>query len=372
MDADRLLKTFLDLCRIPSPSRHERQVADYTRAALEAAGMSVEEDDADAETGGDCGNLIARSPGKGEPVLFTAHLDTVPVAGPIEPVVEGDWVRSSGHTILGADDKSAVALLIELARAAQAQPGRFRPLELLFTVCEETGLNGAKALEPGRLKARMGFALDGSDPDRVVRAWPGKVVFDITIHGRGGHATSPEDTINPIRIGADAVTRMDLGRLDTETTASVGVFESGSAVNVVPESARLALEVRSHDPEKLRFFADRAHLCVDQACLAARLLTSEGIVHASSDIRRHVEYEATSVPEDSPVVRRALEAVRLEGRTPRLDKMMGGTDALVLNQLGVACVSLGTGARAGHTHREHLVISEHLRSMALCLRLASA
>jgi len=372
MDAKRLLNTFLDLCRIPSPSRHERLAADYVGAALRAAGMEVEEDGAAAAVGGDCGNLIARSAGKGEPVLFTAHMDTVPVAGPIHPVVDGDVVRSSGHTILGADDKSAVAVMIELAREAQAHPGRFRPLEMVFTVCEETGLNGAKALDPKRLKARMGFALDGSDPDRVVRAWPGKVVFDIVIRGRGGHATNPEDTINPICVAADALVRMDLGRLDPETTASAGILESGSAVNVVPETARLAVEVRSHNADKLRFHADQTHLCVDQACLAARLLASEGMVHASSDIRRHVEYEATSVAEDSPVARRALEVLRLEGRTPRLERMMGGTDAMILNQMGIPCVSLGTGARAGHTVREQLVISEHLRSMAMCLRLASA
>jgi len=369
---ERLLKTFLDLAVLPSPSFAERPVAEYVRAALTAAGVDVREDEAGRKIGGNSGNLIAVIPGRGEPLLLAAHLDTVPLAGTVRPVVDGDVVRSSGDTILGADDKSAVAVLIELARLLRETGASHRPLELVFTVAEEAELLGAKSLDCSALTARSGYALDGAEPGQVVRAAPSKISFDITIRGRGGHATKPADTINPIRVAAEAIVHMPQGQIDAETTGNVGVVNAGSAVNVVPEAAHLLVEIRSHNEGKLAFFADQVTLAVEQASAAARLLTEEGVVCARSEIRRARCYDAFRVDESDPLVRQAMAAIREAGLEPKVVVGAGGLDANVFNARGIRCVGLGTGAHRPHTTREYLSIPEMLKSLEVLLHLVRA
>jgi len=371
MNSERLLAAFLDLCVIPSPSRSEGKVATYVRTVLEDLGIQVDEDDAAAATGGDSGNLIAIVPGRGAPLLLAAHMDTVPVPHPVEPVVKGEIVRSAGDTILGADDKSSVAVLIELARILEEEDRPHRPVEMVFTVGEETGLAGAKALDYSRLSARAGYALDGSDPCRVVRGAPSKYTWDVVIHGRGGHGTKPEDTINPILVAADALRRMPLGQIDDQTTANAGLLRAGTAVNVVPESARMLIEVRSHDEDRINFHADRIELAITQSCEAARLQTPEGTVTASADVPRSRCYDAFRVEEDDDIVQAAFAAIRAAGLQPESMIGRGAQDTNVFSRKGIRCVTLGAGAHSPHTNREYLVIPEMAKAVEVVLNLVA-
>ncbi len=383
MNSERLLATFLELCAIPSPSRSEAKVAAFVRVALEDLGIDVHEDDAAIATGGDSGNLIATIPGHGAPLLLAAHMDTVPVPDPVAPVVDGEIVRSAGDTILGADDKSAVAVMIELARVLKKQEKQetqekqgkgtrpHRPLEMVFTVGEETELAGAKALDYSRLSARTGYALDGSDPGRVVRGAPSKFTWDVVVHGRGGHGTKPEDTINPILVAADALRRMPLGQIDEQSTANAGVLHAGTAVNVVPESARMLIEVRSHDEDRLNTHAANIEHAIAQACAAAQLQTPDGTVTASADAPRSRCYDAFHIEEDDETVQAAFAAIRAAGLQPRSTVGRGAQDTNVFNKMGISCVTLGTGAHSPHTNREYLVIPEMIASVAVILNLVT-
>src|SRR5439155_8913951 len=256
--------TFAELCRIESPSGRERACAERVRAELEALGLQVEEDDASALTGSDCGNLLARIPSSASAsappagpasrmsdtdtgtgagtqasrpsVLLCAHLDTVPLQAPVEPVlVEGVW-ENANEGILGADNKAAVAVRLGLARHI-CQAGAPVDVELLFTVAEEVALAGARAFDTARLRSEFGYVFDDATPiGGVVMASPSHFRIEATFHGTAAHAgLRPQGGRSAILAAARAVCSMRLGRVDEETTANVGTIAGGSAVNVVPE-----------------------------------------------------------------------------------------------------------------------------------------
>jgi len=247
--ASDVLPLFLELAAIPSPSGEEEAVAGRVRAYLRDLGIETEEDEA--------GNLLARLPGTsegtGEPIFLCAHLDTVPPLGPIEPVVEDGVVTNGAATILGADDKAAVAVLLEATRLLLSEGRPHAGVELLFTTREETGLEGAFAFDESRLEARLGFVYDYSGAvGEVVVAAPSGRAIDVVFTGRPAHAgINPEDGRSAIAAAARAISDLRLGRIDEETTANVGLIEGGSALNVVPARCRLAAEARSRDERKL-------------------------------------------------------------------------------------------------------------------------
>ena len=236
----RLHDTFASLCRIASPSAHERDCADAVAAHLGALGVEVHEDGAGAALGGDAGNLLARIPGTGDGwMLLCAHLDTVPLAAAVEPVVrDGAW-ENANEAILGADNKAAVAAMLTLAERLAVAPAA-TGVELLFTVGEEVALSGAKELEAGLLRSSVGFAFDSAAPiGGVVVASPTYYRITAELRGFAAHAgLRPERGRSAIVAAARAIASMRLGRLDSGTTANIGTIEGGSAVNVVPDRCR--------------------------------------------------------------------------------------------------------------------------------------
>ena len=246
---ERLLDTFLDLVRIPSPSGQEEAVAEAIAARLGALGIAVERDAV--------GNLIARVDGVGEPLLLTAHMDTVVPCEGVVPVVRGEGdariVASAGDTILGADDKAGVAILLELLAVLAENELAHRPLELLFTVGEEKGLRGAKALDVGRFRATMGLGLDVAGvPGIMVVHAPYQDHWRAVVHGRAAHAGgNPEAGVSAIQVAAEGIAGMPLGRIDDETTANIGVIQGGRATNIIPDRVELDGEARSRDVTKL-------------------------------------------------------------------------------------------------------------------------
>src|SRR5581483_475813 len=230
-ERERLHETFAALCRIESPSGRERGVADWLTHELRGMGLEVQEDDVGPQVGSDAGNVLARVPGTGpDSILLCAHMDTVPLTAPVEPVrVDGGWTNA-GEGILGADNKTAVAVIVELARHLVSGAGGGPPavgVEMLFTVCEEISLLGARAFDASRLDSRYGYVFDHATPiGDIVLAAPTLHRMVAEFHGRAAHAgVRPEDGRSAIAAAARAIAAMRLGRLDPETTANVGMIE---------------------------------------------------------------------------------------------------------------------------------------------------
>ena len=347
----RLNETFAELCAIASPSGRERAMADRVIHELRAIGLEVEEDDAAAELGGECGNLLTRIAGRREgSVMLCAHLDTVPHEGPIEPVlVDGGW-ESAGDTILGADNKAAVAMLIELARRAALESSPIG-IELLFTVSEERALAGAKALRPGWLRSRAGYVFDHASPiGEIVVAAPTYVRWEASLIGRAAHAgIRPEDGRSAVRAAAMAIARLPHGRIDAETTTNVARIEGGVAgTNVVPEHCTVVGEARSLDSE-------RVEAVVDEIVAAFHDAANDPSCECDVDFVVERLFEGYRLKNGDPAIAAAERALAACGYEASQIVTGGGSDAnAMIAAGGPTCVNLANGTERNHEPGERV------------------
>ncbi|HSK15419.1 MAG TPA: M20/M25/M40 family metallo-hydrolase [Gaiellaceae bacterium] len=345
--ASEVLPLFLELAAIPSPSGSEDAVAAHVRAYLRDLGVDAEGDPA--------GNLLARLPATdsaaGAPVFLCAHMDTVPPAGPIEPAVEDGVVRNAAGTILGADNKAAVAVMLESARLLLAEGRPHAGVELVFTTREEVGLQGAYAFDIERLRARVGVVYDYAGAiGEVVVAAPSARTLDVVFTGRPAHAgINPEDGASAIAAAARAVSDLRLGRLDAETTANVGTVEGGSARNVVPATCRLAAEARSRDERKL---ADLVQEMLDCFAFAAAVCECE----VETEVRS--QYRAYRLAPDDRALSLARTALERCGLPVTEIEVGGGSDVNVLVERGVSCVNVANGMAKIHTADEEIAVAD--------------
>jgi tripeptide aminopeptidase len=302
---------------------------------------------------GETGNLVAHVPGTADapPILLCAHMDTVEPGEGVSPVEDGDVIRSDGTTVLGGDDKSGVAIVCECVRACREHGLRHPPIDVVFTICEEVGLLGATHLDVGLVRARRGLVFDSDAPGVVFTRAPGANHIDVVVHGRAAHAgMAPERGVNAIRVAAEAIAAMRYGRLDPETTASIGVIEGGRATNIVPDRVHVRCEARSHDPARLTAQTEHMRRCFEEA--AAR--------HAGARVEVKVTspYQPMVVADDTPIMKLVAAAAERAGRPITSAAMGGGCDANVLNRRGLQVVNLGTGMREIHTTSEWLSVSD--------------
>jgi len=348
----RLHDTFAALCRIESPSGHERACADAVAAELGALGLEVSEDDAGAAVGGDCGNLLARIPGTGDGwLLLCAHLDTVPLAAAVDPViVDGGW-ENANDAILGADNKAAVATMLTLARRLAAAPAP-TGVELLFTVGEEVALRGAKELEAGRLRSARGYTFDSAAPvGGVVVASPTYYRITAELRGQAAHAgLRPEQGRSAILAAARAIASMRLGRIDDATTANIGTIEGGSAANVVPDRCRLAGEVRSLD-------AARAEQLASEVAERLADAANDPECECDLDVALERQFDGYRVRPSSPEVALAYAALRDCGVEPAPIVTGGGSDVNVLRAAGIAALNLANGTERNHEPGERVSVA---------------
>jgi tripeptide aminopeptidase len=340
----RLNDTFAALCRISSPFGHERECSERVRAELRGMGIEAEEDAA--------GNLLARIAGRGErSILLCAHMDTVDDAGvPIDPViVDGRW-ENANDGILGADNKAAVAVILELARRCSVE-GSPVGIELLFTVSEENALEGGKQFDVTRLRSDFGYVFDHATPiGEVVTASPTYFRVAADFHGRAAHAgIRPEAGRSAILAAAHAVAAMRLGRIDEQTTANVGSITGGvGSTNVVPERCRILAETRSLDASR-----------VEEVVASMVDAIHDGAAHAECDVdvvseRLFVGYRQKP---SAPAVVAAEAALRACGYEPRRIVTGGGSDANVLEAEGFACVNLANGTEHNHEPTERVAVA---------------
>jgi tripeptide aminopeptidase len=360
---------FAELCRIESPSGRERACAQRVAAELRALGVEVQEDDAAATAGSDCGNLLARIPGGGGErpcVLLCAHLDTVPPQAPIEPVVRDGYWENANAGVLGADNKAAVAVLLALARHVHRE-GADCDLELLFTVGEEVCLAGARAFDVTQLRSRFGYVFDHATPlGEVVLASPSHYRLQATFVGAAAHAgVRPEEGRSAILAAARAIADMRLGRVDEQTTANVGTIAGGSAINVVPERCTLVAEVRSQQDTRAEEILAELVDCVHEA---ANLPECECDVDI--DVQR--TFEAYRIAPGIPAVRAAERALRACGHEPVRVQSGGASDANALIARGLPVVNLANGTEHNHEPGERVAVAALEGTLDVALALPQA
>jgi tripeptide aminopeptidase len=345
-----MLDLFVRLCETESPSRRERRCADMVRRELTAMGLEAEEDASGAETGSDTGNLLARIPGPdgSRTILLCAHLDTVPLAAPIEVQREEGAFSNRNEGILGADNKAAVATILAVARRL-VRTGSPVGVELLFTTCEEVALQGAKAFDRNRLRSEFGFVFDHASPigDLIVAA-PSYFRIEGRFRGQAAHAgIRPEEGRSAIKAAAAAVGMLQLGRLDEETTANAGRIEGGTANNVVAERCTLDLECRSLDHDKASA----------RATEMIGALTEAGSLH-ECDVETIVEqpFRGFRLSRTSPPVLAAAAALEAAGVEPAYVHTGGGSDANVFAQRGLPCLNVANGTERNHEPGERVTV----------------
>ena len=362
-ERERLARDFVHLCAIASPSLSERAVADVVRHELDAVGLEVEEDASAAAVGSDSGNLLARIPGReGTPtILLCAHLDTVPLAAPVEVVRENGAFHNANEGILGADNKAAVAVLLGVARRL-ARDGPPVGVELLFTTAEEMALRGVKEVQAGWLRCDFGFVFDHASPiGELIVAAPSYFRLEARFHGAAAHAgIRPEDGRNAIAAAARAIGLMRLGRLDSQTTANAGVIDGGSAANVVAEHCRLELEARSLDDDRAGQLAGEM---VD-AC-------SQAASETECDVETSVEqlFRAFRLPRSSPPVQAAVGALEALGVEPSFVSTGGGSDANALIATGLPVLNVANGTERSHQPDESVTVEALERMLDVALGL---
>ena len=361
---DRLYETFVRLCEIRSPTGEEREVVDTVAAELRALGLEVSEDDAAGPAKAGAGNLVARLPGqRDEWIMFCAHLDTVPHPGLIEVVLDEGVFRSRGETILGADNKAAVAVFVELVARFAEQPPPVG-IELLLTVAEEQGLRGAKAFDVTALRSSRGFVLDHASPiGEVIVTSPTQQRLLADFAGVEAHAgIRPEDGSNAIAAAAAAISRMELGRIDEATTANVGVIAGGTSGNVVPGHCSVTAEARGLN-------ADRT------AEVAAKL--AEAFAWGASehgcdvDVRVEELFRGYELPPASPSLALAEAGLRRAGFEPVRTFTGGGSDANALLVDDFDCVLLANGTEANHTPDESVSAANLDAMLRVCEAIVS-
>ena len=360
VDESRVLDLFLALVKVDSPSGHEQEIAKQLEARLNALGCAARIDE--------IGNVLARRPGQGDlagrpPVLLSGHMDTVQPGIGVQPRVEDGIVRSSGTTVLGADDKAGLAAILEALRVTQG--AGCRPVEVAFSVQEETGLSGSKGMDTTWFTARQAVVLDSNNVvGSIVNQAPAADKLRAVVHGKAAHAgVSPELGISAIHAVSKALANMKLGRIDPETTANVGTINGGTADNIIPDRVELIGGARSRSEAKLN--AQIAHM--------QELLESEAAaMGARAEVIVERSYGAIDVSPQSALIAELAGAIRAVGLEPSLLPTGGGSDANIFNDRGIEAVNLGVGYRDMHSTDESMSVADLVKVTEIVVQLLTS
>ena len=351
-DEERLVKTLIELIKIDSPSGEEDAMDSEVSSRLKSLGLKVSHDAYK--------NVIAKLDGEGEPIMLSAHLDTVEPGRGIKPVIDGGVLRSDGTTILGGDCKAGVAIVLEGLESALATNLANRAIEVIFTRHEEGGLVGAHNLDFSMVTAKNGIVFDGEGPpNRIILSAPSQNVVTAYITGRAAHAgLEPEKGISALLIASDILSRLPLGRIDEETTANIGRMEGGLKRNIIPDQAFLDGEFRSLSNEKLADMERKFRRVFDEV--------ASMYPEASINLDITNSYQAYNIdPKNSAVaiIGKALAGMGLE---MILESTGGGSDANVFIEKGITAIPVGIGVRDFHTTWETALISEVMLGAQMC------
>ncbi|MGD8170376.1 M20/M25/M40 family metallo-hydrolase [Vibrio sp. TRT 21S02] len=354
VNQERLVEHFIQLVKIDSESRNEKQIAETLAEQLGEMGFTVHKLPVPEDVSNGF-NVYARLEGKlDDSIVFSCHMDTVTPGIGIEPIIEDGIIRSKGDTILGGDDKSGIAAVMEAVRCIQAENKEHKTIEIAFTVHEEGGLFGSLHFDMNYIQSDKAIVLDTGGPiGTIVNSAPGQQKIVANIKGRPAHAgLAPEEGISAIQVAADAITQMKLLRIDEETTANIGVVRGGQATNIVMPALEIVAEARSLNADKLD--QQVAHMIETFQATAEK----HG---AEVEIESSRAYNAFVIADDHPhilAIKSSFEAVGLEPFTKRTG---GGSDANNFNEKGLTTVNLSTGMAKVHTTEEHIAVSDMVK-----------
>ena len=368
----RLLETFFELLKIKSPSRDEKQIADYVSDILRSLGLTVIKDDAGKKIGSNAGNIIAllesnceNGATRTQPLFFGAHLDTVSVNGEIKPEIrDKKIVNKNKNCILGGDDKAAIAAIIEAIRTIKDFKIKTGNIYLIFTIAEEVGLLGSKNMNLKPLKAKYGFVFDGDgDIGKIFNQAPFHNAIDITIIGKAAHAgISPQKGINAIQVASHAISKMKLGRIEPGTTCNIGTIEGGVATNIIPEKVQIKAEARSLQEERLKELTGRI-INDFETC------AKENGAKARFKVQR--EYDGFKIPENELPIIMAKNVFKKLKVKSKILSTVGGSDVNILNSKGKMAINLSAGMENVHSSKEYVKIAELEKLTALILELCT-
>ena len=364
INSQRMSQRFKELCEIDSVSRNERNVALEIEKILISMGAKISYDRAGEQLGGNCSNMVARFKGTVDapPLFLCAHMDTVEPGKGIKVKFQDGEFQSEGPTILGADDKSAIAIILELMDIILEKKIDYPPLEIIFTVCEEIGLLGAKHFDYSLIKSKFGYVLDSTDTQGIVTKAPAAVKIIARIYGKSAHAgAEPEKGTNAILMAASAISKIQPGRLDSETTCNIGIIKGGIATNIVPDFVEIHGEARSHNMEKLKdviknmtnaFYDTIKEFKTDEFEPRVEVIVED-------------DFPATHIPEDHQVIQLAKKAAKNLNITMINKTIGGGADANIFFGKDIMGGVIGTGMTDVHTVNESI----HIRDMENCVLL---
>ena len=355
INQERLLKTFFALVTIDSPSGDTDAVVSHVSDRLKNVGATVEIDT--------YGNVIGKIPGVGEPIMINAHLDTVEPGRGIKPVTNGDKITSDGKTILGGDPKAGVAAILETLTSLQESGTKHLPIEIVFTLDEETSLGGSINLDYKKISAKRGVTFDGeAGVENITISAPGYNSVDLTITGRAAHAgAEPEKGISAIKIAAEIISKLQVGRIDEETTANIGMIDGGSARNAVPETVTVKAEIRSRDVAKLEKHTDHFRSVFAEVM--------KYYPEATLQVDIHRDFDPYRFTENHPMIVHVSTVLQSLGINPKLEHSGGATDVNIFHTHGIEAVCVGTGDYEAHTTREYVLISQMVETAKVCEKL---
>lgn len=353
----RLVNEMMELVQVDSETKNEKQISKVLKEKFESLGVTVEEDEAAQSTEHEAGNLICTweaNVKNSKTIYFTSHMDTVTPGNGIKPFIKDGYMQTDGTTILGADDKAGIAVMLESIRSIQEDEQPHGTIQFVITVGEESGLVGAKALDSSLLQADFGYALDSDGKvGNIIVAAPTQAKLHIKVNGKTAHAgVAPEKGVSAITVAAKAISNMPLGRIDNETTANIGRFEGGSQTNVVCDEVHISAEARSLVREKLDVQVEKMKNAIEQT--AEKMGTT-----AELDIT--IVYPGYKLNEQDQVVQTAMRAAKKIGRNPELLQSGGGSDANIISGYGIPTVNLAVGYEEIHTTNERIPVTELMK-----------
>ncbi|MBD7935959.1 MULTISPECIES: M20/M25/M40 family metallo-hydrolase [Cytobacillus] len=354
INEERLLNEFLELVQIDSETKDEAQIAKVLKKKFRDIGVEVFEDDTTAVTGHGAGNLICTLQGNKEgvdPIYFTSHMDTVVPGNGVKPSIQDGYVVTDGTTILGADDKTGLAVMLEIVKVLKEQNISHGTIQFIITVGEESGLVGAKALDSSLIQAKFGYALDSDGKvGNIIVAAPTQAKVRATMIGKTAHAgVAPEKGISAITMASKAISKMPLGRIDEETTANIGRFEGGKQTNIVCDHVDVLAEARSLIAEKMEAQVEKMKAAFESAAEE---------MGGRAEVNIEVMYPGFKFADGDHVVEVAKKAAEKIGRTPELLHSGGGSDANIIAGFDIPTVNLAVGYEEIHTTNERMSIEE--------------
>lgn len=353
LSKNRLINNFIDMVKVDSPSMQELNMANWIVDYLKKRGIDAIIDDAGKKFGGNSGNVIAYIKGQDSknPLCFAAHMDQVQPCLSVNPIVDGNIIKTDGTTTLGADDKAGIAAILEALEHILEEKIPHRDIYLLFTVCEESGLLGSKNFNPDNLPCKDVVILDAGGPTGIIAyKAPSQENIEFIFHGKKAHAgIEPEKGINAIVVASHAISNMNIGRLDEVTTSNIGRIEGGGATNIVTDKVTFTAEIRSHIPERLNEEIAHMKKCCEDA--AKKFDTTYEFNHENS-------YPSFELHKDSYVFKLSKEAIRKVGINPVPMVIGGGSDANIIANFGYRCAILSLGMYEVHTVNEYVNIDE--------------